>query len=661
MTTRSSDGKKLQDLTYTYDPIGNITHITDGAQEPVFNANQQVKPESDYTYDALYRLIEARGREHPALSPQDEQHGDFDANWIMPLQPLNNGQVLQNYIQQFTYDDGRNLSRIQHQGATPWTRTLTVSDDSNRAVDSQSTDKPTGVNAYFDGNGNQTRMPGLQAISWNYRDNIASVTVIERQNAPSDGEYYVYDATGNRIRKVSEQYGNGGTVAHIEETIYLGTLEIKRITQGSNVVEERHSLRVMDDERAVATRIVWTQGTPPDGAKNPQVRYQLDNHLGSVALEVDGDGQMSSYEEYFPYGGTALIAGQNANEVNLKQYHYSGKELDSVTGFYYYGARYYAPWLGRWMSPDPAGTVDGLNLYAFVGGNPITLVDEKGYNGKEVKRVSIKGKKDYKGRENRKQKIEMKQKQARAKAIEERRKSPRLEANEKEKLEELKKFGKIESSENVGHTFYGYEVQKKIIGFTTLSAIHTTIKSKLTEDILDKAGNILKKIPDYIKEFAKKSHELHASKDDYIHFAKEKGRTILAAGRIMHTQNIPVGPKNPPNPIGGVDPDIDDRSHLVPESAVHSLSLSKVNSTHNIIAENWMINQHFKRAFEAGTKDYAEKNPNDVVITIHVPIYEGDERRPVSVQNYMVVNGIVKSAFTFVNSQIPRSALLSLH
>jgi len=382
LTTRSSDGKKLQDLTYTYDPVGNITHIVDGAQETVLNANQQVNPASDYTYDALYRLIAATGREHPALSPQDEQRGDFDASWILPLQPLNNGQALQNYSQQFTYDDGGNLYRIQHQGTTAWMRTLTVSDSSNRAVDSQLTDKPAGMNAYFDGNGNQTRMAGLQADTWNYRNNIASVTVIERQNAPSDGEYYGYDGAGNRVRKVSEQYGNGGAVAHIEETIYLGALEIKRIRRANNVVEERHSLRVMDDERAVATRVVWTQGTPPDGTKNPQVRYQLDDHLGSVALEVDAAGQMISYEEYFPYGGTALAAGRNASEVNLKQYRYSSKERDRVTGFYYYGIRYYVPWLGRWMSPDPAGTVDGLNLYIFVRGNPINFMDAKGNNGK---------------------------------------------------------------------------------------------------------------------------------------------------------------------------------------------------------------------------------------------------------------------------------------
>lgn len=378
LTTRASDGKKLQDLTYTYDPVGNITHIVDAAQEPVFNANQQVNPASDYTYDALYRLIAATGREHPALSQQDEQQGGFNANLILPLQPLNNGQALQNYSQQFTYDDAGNLYSIQHQGAASWTRTLTVSDSANRAVDSQLTSQPTAVNASFDGNGNQIQMPGLQAVAWNYRNNIASVTVIQRQNAPSDGEYYVYDGAGNRIRKVSEQYGNGGTVAHIEETIYLGALEIKLITQGSNVMEERHTLRVMDDERAVATRITWTQGAPPAGVTSPQLRYQLDNHLGSATLEVDASGQIISYEEYFPYGGTALVAERNASEVELKQYRYSGKERDTVTGFYYYGARYYAPWLGRWMSPDPSGTVDGLNLYAFVGNNPITSRDRDG-------------------------------------------------------------------------------------------------------------------------------------------------------------------------------------------------------------------------------------------------------------------------------------------
>ncbi|MFD2882680.1 RHS repeat-associated core domain-containing protein [Pseudomonas lini] len=53
------------------------------------------------------------------------------------------------------------------------------------------------------------------------------------------------------------------------------------------------------------------------------------------------------------------------------------KERDA-SGLYYYGHRYYAPWLQRWISPDPAGTVDGLNLYCMVGNNPLRFVDHKG-------------------------------------------------------------------------------------------------------------------------------------------------------------------------------------------------------------------------------------------------------------------------------------------
>ena len=51
-------------MNYTYDPAGNITRIEDAALKTVFNANQQVDPACDYTYDPLYRLIEATGREH---------------------------------------------------------------------------------------------------------------------------------------------------------------------------------------------------------------------------------------------------------------------------------------------------------------------------------------------------------------------------------------------------------------------------------------------------------------------------------------------------------------------------------------------------------------------------------------------------------------------
>ena len=80
-----------------------------------------------------------------------------------------------------------------------------------------------------------------------------------------------------------------------------------------------------------------------------------------------------TYEEYFPYGGTAFHSADSTSRE--KRYRYTGKEKDEETGLYYHGARYYAPWLGRWTAADPAGLVDGPNLYAYVRGNPIRMQD----------------------------------------------------------------------------------------------------------------------------------------------------------------------------------------------------------------------------------------------------------------------------------------------
>src|SRR6202011_2633274 len=95
------------------------------------------------------------------------------------------------------------------------------------------------------------------------------------------------------------------------------------------------------------------------------IRYQFDNHLGSACLELDDNAAVISYEEYFPYGSTSYQARPNNADVSLKRYRYTGKERDEENGFYYHGARYYAPWLGRWTSADPAGIVDGINIYIY--------------------------------------------------------------------------------------------------------------------------------------------------------------------------------------------------------------------------------------------------------------------------------------------------------
>ena len=72
------------------------------------------------------------------------------------------------------------------------------------------------------------------------------------------------------------------------------------------------------------------------------------------------------------------------SEVSKKRYRYTGKERDEETGLYYHGERYYAPWLGRWTSCDPAGLTDGPCLYEYAGVNPIKRLDRNGKQYEDI-------------------------------------------------------------------------------------------------------------------------------------------------------------------------------------------------------------------------------------------------------------------------------------
>src|SRR5688572_1411491 len=84
------------------------------------------------------------------------------------------------------------------------------------------------------------------------------------------------------------------------------------------------------------------------------------------------------YEEMHPYGSSAYRSAASATEVSARRYRYTGKERDEETGLDYFGARYYAPWLGRWTSADPLGLQAGLNLYLYGRASPVVFVDPNG-------------------------------------------------------------------------------------------------------------------------------------------------------------------------------------------------------------------------------------------------------------------------------------------
>ena len=120
---------------------------------------------------------------------------------------------------------------------------------------------------------------------------------------------------------------------------------------------------------------------------HPRLYYYLYDDLGSViGMSAGGSGGIEY--SYDAYGN--LAAPQAATDTN--RYLFSTKEFDRRSGLYYFGARYYDPEIGRWLTPDPLGFVNGPNMYAYVDNNPINEIDPYGlFSWNRGWREAIKG------------------------------------------------------------------------------------------------------------------------------------------------------------------------------------------------------------------------------------------------------------------------------
>jgi RHS repeat-associated protein len=375
---------KVQDLTYTYDAIGNITYIEDAALKPIFHNQVEIKPVCTYTYDAISRLIEAQGREHIGqmafdFNPPEGNRRDFPFAGLHSN--ANDPEAIRAYGESYDYDEVGNFKSMRHTAnGGSWTRNYEYEEASLIEPGKKSnrltrTKVGNGINfpetyTYIDALGNDVQgcVTSINSIKmdWDFKDQLHQVDL-----GGSNTAYYVYDASGQRVRKVIER--QNGTKQ--KERIYIGGFEVYREYNGATgqLDLERETLHIMDDKQRIA--LVETRTDTP--APVQLIRYQLGNHLGSAALELDAQSQVISYEEYSPYGCTSYQAVRSLTETP-KRYRYTGKERDKETGFTYHGARYYAPWLGRWTACDPLFNRNGNSLYVYVHDDPINRFDLDG-------------------------------------------------------------------------------------------------------------------------------------------------------------------------------------------------------------------------------------------------------------------------------------------
>jgi RHS repeat-associated protein len=372
-TTRQSDAIVLQDDRFYYDPVGNVTRIEHRAELPDYWGNGIAEPLNDYTYDSLYRLRIATGRQQADLAAANAIRLPASGAGTDPTR-------LVAYIESYTLDRSNNLTEIRHvadggAGQGSWTKTFAVSSTSNHVVPAEMAVGGKTPDDFYDLNGNLSQLPNLPALAFDYRNQLTSATLVARDKSDDDAEFYAYAGGGGRRRKTRQTQQAGG-IALFEDSLYIGNLVLTRRTRVSGGMPtpagEASSLSVFAGSERL---LVIDRG---DNEPTPQARYQLANNQTSVTIELDSVGQLITYEEYLPYGGMALRKARSELDFPKKRYRFIGRELDQATGFYSIGLRSYIPWMGRWLTTDPAGTKDGLNLYAYAGANPTSYIDRTG-------------------------------------------------------------------------------------------------------------------------------------------------------------------------------------------------------------------------------------------------------------------------------------------
>ena len=362
------DDRVLQQLSYTYDPVGNITEIYDEAFEPVYFRNQRVEPRSRYRYDALYRLVEATGRENVGLTGAPSQSEAPPELREFPI----TDSALRNYTQSYDYDAVGNMDRMRHSaGAGSWTRAYAYASDSNRLLQTQVGDNDEITEYHYDRHGsmlNLARVTEDQRLRWDHTDMLQQVNLGGGGTA-----HYRYDTAKQRTRKVIRN--RDGSIRW--ERLYLGGAELYRRYKNGRAVEtiESHHLFVGESRVLLVDDVLETED-----AAGPATlfRYQLGDHLGSATMELDENAQVISFEEYHPYGTSAYRAANSTVRHAAKRYRYTGMERDEETGLSYHTARHYLPWLARWASADPLGIAGGSNNYSYAANNPIAKVDLDG-------------------------------------------------------------------------------------------------------------------------------------------------------------------------------------------------------------------------------------------------------------------------------------------
>jgi RHS repeat-associated protein len=425
---RRNDPKVILDEEYIRDCLDRVIQQKDSSQRDMWSSNNRIQPLKTFAYDKLGRLVLASGRANAQAQPAGVKNGSRRRSGDNVSSA--SGPVLYEFVETYQYNAAGNLLRVQHQpkdivpGVSGWTREylyeeksylnavtspelaeafpamLTTAQDVlskspvsyNNRLSSTRIGRTTERICYDSSSpGGSRGCPSSVArwswMSWDHDGMLRSSSGRPTKSSDKkDGKapertWYVYDWSGNRVRKVMQGKNNGPKV---KETLYLDGVDIFRRFSPSPPSESgpssmAASLTVKSERITIYendSHAIVELYTDKDGIPRQILRYQVHN-----GLETDDKGNIISYEEYSPFGRTVFSHFSRKDITAPRRYRFAGYQRDQETGLYYCSSRYYAPWLGRWVSSDPIFSIDGLDTYAYCGNDPINFDDHSGTMG----------------------------------------------------------------------------------------------------------------------------------------------------------------------------------------------------------------------------------------------------------------------------------------
>lgn len=339
-----------------YDPAGNLVAYTDS-----------VNGTWTFTYDSLNRLATASGSQ--ADNPNPNYCWQYD-NFGNRLWQTSSGTA-------FSSSDGGVNACPVSSGPSFGTSYYT----SNQIAD--------GLHTY-DGAGNMT-LDSTTGNSYLYdaegricavRESIAGVTTMTQ---------YIYDAEGLRVGKGSISTFSCDTSSNgfNPTTVYVLGPGGEQLTELTNISgTQTPSWHVAHTSVYAQGQQIATYDADLSGATEGNLYFQLSDWLGSRRQQTDYAGNPVLNFTNLPYGdGQSVIPISTTDIADATEHHFTGKERDAESGNDYFGARYYASTVGRFMSPDPAGPwaadvsdPQSWNFYAYARNNPLINVDLFGYD-----------------------------------------------------------------------------------------------------------------------------------------------------------------------------------------------------------------------------------------------------------------------------------------